>query len=191
MCRHTPGLFYHDDKPSFRFATWVDDFLIKSDPRTNDLTTFIEILKLKYPIKFEPVAKSYIGYKIQLTRNPDHALDTLSISMPGYVASGLSDLNFTATSKPNSPIVYVPPVYGGAVQLIDPDESPPATSEDQAYLRRAVGIFRYYADAIDSSLSLAISRLASQQETPTSATIINDGATGGESSTSRTRFRFT
>ena len=172
MCRHTPGLFFHDDSPSFRFTTWVDDFLIKSDPNTTDLETFINVLKLKYPIKFEPVAKSYIGYKIDLIRNPDHALDTLSISMPGYAANGLSELNFTATSKPNSPIVYVPPIYGGAVQFVDPDESPPATSEDQAYLRRAVGIFRYYADAIDSTLSLAISRLASQQEAPN---IHNDG----------------
>ena len=67
MFRHTPGLFYHTTRSSFRFTTWVDDFLIKSDPTTDDLAHFIKILKLKYPIKFVPVATtSYIGYNKNL-----------------------------------------------------------------------------------------------------------------------------
>ena len=171
MCRHTPGLFYHDTRHSFRFATWVDDFIIKSDPSTDDLSHFITILRQKYPIKFEPTAKSYIGYHIQLKRFLDHSLDTLTIDMVDYATSGLQALAFRQTSKPNSPIIYTPPVYGSTIQLAPIDDSPAATSEDQTYLRQAIGIFRYYADAIDSTLSLALSKLAVQQEEPTVTTM--------------------
>jgi hypothetical protein len=149
----------------------VDDFLIKSDPATDDLSHFIGILKLKYPIKFVPVATSYIGYNIQLQRHHDHSLDSLTISMIDYTTSGLQSLGFLQTSKPNSPIIYTPPSYGGAVQLTPQDDTPLATPLQQSFLRKAIGIFRYYADAIDSTLSLVLSKLAVQQSAPTVATM--------------------
>ena len=168
MCRHTPGLFYHDTRTSFRFATWVDDFLIKSDPSTDDLLFFINILKLKYPIKFVPNATSYIGYRIRLTRNiTNHSLDRLHIDMVDYATSGLASLGFIQDSYPNSPIIYTPPKYGKGIQLTPIDTTPSATVQQQEYLRKAVGIFRYYADAIDATLVIPLSKLAVQQASPT------------------------
>jgi hypothetical protein len=155
MCRHTPGLFRHRSRAKFFFITWVDDFLIKSDPSTDDLKHFCSILALKYPIKFEPTATSYISYRINLKRHADdHSRDTLSIDMRGYVDAGLASLEFTPTCKPKTPIVYVTPTYGSTItQTTTIDLSPPATPQQQKYLRKAVGIFRYYAQAIDSTAS--------------------------------------
>jgi hypothetical protein len=172
MCRHTPGLFRHRSRKSFVFATWVDDFLIKSNPNTTDLSYFTDALSKKYPIKFTESATSYLGYRIQLRRHSDPSLDTLTIDMPDYVTQSLIDLNFTATSKPNSPILYEAPVFGASTQFEPTDDSPPATDAEQSYLRRAVGMFRYYAQAIDSTILLTLSRLASSQAHPTKNTML-------------------
>jgi hypothetical protein len=173
MCRHTPGLFRHSTRKKLFFITWVDDFLIKSDPSTDDLEYLRSALANKYPIKFQPTASSYISYRISLFRHPsDHSLDTLTIDMRGYVKAGLEALGFTPTSKPGSPIVYVPPTYGSSKIQVNPiDTSAPATPEQQSFLRSAVGIFRYYAQAIDTTLLHAISKIAMQQSNPTTDTM--------------------
>ena len=173
MCRHTPGLFRHRQRTRIFFETWVDDFLIKSDPATDDLTHLQTVLALKYPIKFQLKATAYLGYNITLYRHPtDPQLDRLTIQMRDYVQSGLAALNFTATSKPGSPILYTPPSYGNSIQYEAVDDSPPASPEQQTFLRSAVGIFRYYCDAVDPSPLLAISKLAQDQSAPTLNTMV-------------------
>lgn len=47
------------------------------------------------------------------------------------------------------------------------DASPPASEAQQSLLRQAVGMFRYYAPAIDITLITPVSRLANQQSKPT------------------------
>jgi hypothetical protein len=91
--------------------------------------------------------------------------------MIDYVTSGLKSLQFKQSSKPNSPIIYTPPSYGGSIELAHLDETAPASPTQQSFLRQAIGIFRYYADAIDSSISLVLSKLAVQQQHPTLATM--------------------
>lgn len=171
-CRFTPCMFYHPDRPTLRFTTWVDDFLIKSDSRTDDLQFLRSTLSTKYPITFHQHANTYLGMRINLVRHVNnHALDTITIDMPNYVTSALTDLKFTRTSSPKSPITYIPPIYGATSQLEEIDQSAPASPADQAYLRAAVGSFRYYATAIDSTILLTLSRLASAQSSPTENTM--------------------
>lgn len=64
MCRHTLDLFRHRQRTRIFFETWVDDFLIKSDPATDDLSYLQTVLALKYPIKFQLKATAYLGYNI-------------------------------------------------------------------------------------------------------------------------------
>jgi hypothetical protein len=168
MCRHTPGLFRHRTRKSIFFATWVDDFIIKSNPRTTDLKFLTSILSKKYPVKFTLHATAYIGYRVTLFRHPTNpSLDSLTIDMPDYVTSALQALSFVPTSTPNSPILYEPPVYGATTQYDHVDSTPAATAAQQTYLRKAIGSLRYYAQAIDSTILLAVSRLASAQSHPT------------------------
>jgi hypothetical protein len=44
MCRHTPGLFKHRTR-KIVFVTWVDDFLVKSNPATTDLKFLLDALR--------------------------------------------------------------------------------------------------------------------------------------------------
>ena len=170
MCRHTPGLFRHRHR-RIVFATWVDDIICKSDPSTNDLEFLLDVLQKKYPLKVDHNATAYLGYRIRLHRDQDPSLDTLKLNMPNYVKAGLSSLGFVSDSHPNSPIIYEAPIYGAAIQFEPIDDSPPASPEEQAYLRKAVGIFRYYAQAIDGTIILTVSRLASAQSKPTKKTM--------------------
>jgi hypothetical protein len=150
----------------------VDDFVVKSDPRTTDLQFLRTILEQKYPVKFSEHASAYIGYRVTLHRDRDPNRDTLTIDMPDYVTTALQRINFTPSSKPNSPILYEPPTYGASTQFELIDSSPPATPAQQHFLRQAVGSFRYYAQAIDSTILLTLSRLASAQAAPTSNTML-------------------
>jgi len=167
QCRHTPGLFRHRKRKSLVFGVWVDDFMVKADKRTNDFQFLCKALRDKYPIKIAINATSYIGFRINLYRDNDPRLDTLTIDMPDYVMAGLTALHFVPTSKPNSPILYEAPTYGAAVQFEQIDESPPATIEEHHFLQKAVGIFRYYAQAIDATILLPLSRVSTSQAHPT------------------------
>ena len=136
ICRHTPGLFRHRTRRSIVFSVWVDDFLVKSNPKTGDLQYLLDCLRKKYPIKFNLVATSYIGYRINLYRDADPRLDTLTIDMPDYVKTGLASLTFLVRSySPNSPIVYEAPVMGASIQYETVDDTPPASAEQQSFLR--------------------------------------------------------
>ena len=166
MKPHSPCIFTHETRSTV-FTTFVDDFLIKSDIRTDDLNHLQKILKLKYPIKSEDDAQKYLGFTISLKRFPNHSHDRLTISMPGTVKKGLDMLNFTQTYHPKSPCIYTAPVYGNKIQFEEDDNSPLATSQQEAYLRKAVGIFRYYAQCIDGVALYPISKLALKQSKPT------------------------
>jgi hypothetical protein len=165
MTAHSPCIFTHDTNSTV-FTTFVDDFLIKTDSRTNDFDHLKKILELKYPIKYQEEATKYLGFTISLKRFPNHELDSLTISMPGFVKKGLQMLNFKQTYHPKSPSVYTAPIYGNKIQFEEEDSSPPATKLQEAYLRKAVGIFRYYAQCIDGVSLHPISKLALKQSNP-------------------------
>ena len=172
MHRHTPGLFYHETRTSIHFSTWVDDFAIKSDPATDDLEHLINVIAMKYPYTFHLHATKYLGIDIDLHRDPtNHANDKITLAMKGYVKGGLKTLGFQRTYSPKSPMTYSAPIYGPSTQYEIIDSSPPATATEQSALRQSVGIFRFYADAIDSTIKPCLSRLATQQSAPTMQTM--------------------
>ena len=147
---------------------YVDDFLVKHDRRTDDFKHLCTTLQLRYPIKIEPVANRFLGIRIQLNRHPtDNSLSTVTLDMPLYAQKGLASLGFKPTYNPRSPIVYEAPKYGAAQQFAHIDTSPLATPEQQSYLRAAIGLFRHMANAVDNSLIVPLSRLASKQSCPT------------------------
>jgi hypothetical protein len=169
--RHTPCLFRHKSKPIF-FATHVDDFAIKSDKRTTDLHDLTSALKLKYQLKLTENAVSFLGAAIRLSRHPtDHSRDELGVSMPNFVRAALTELKFTPTYNPSSPMLYTGPTYTKADMDEPIDNSPLASIADGAKLRKSVGSFRWYAPAVDPILVTPCSRLANQQSTPTQNTM--------------------
>ena len=90
MCRHTPGLFKHATRSSIFIVNYVDDFLVKHDRRTDDFQHLCSTLKLRYPIKVEPIAKRFLGIRINIVRHPTtHSLSTATLDMPDYARKGL------------------------------------------------------------------------------------------------------
>ena len=157
---------------SIRFCEWVDDFLILYDTRTNQLQDFARILKLKYPFKMNPTATSYLGYQINMYRHPSDSMqDYLDISMPNYAQNGLAKLKFTPTRHPKSPSSYVQVIYSKHPQLEEEDKSPAASPSDKLYLQTAIGIFRYFAEAVAPLLIVPFSKISSQQASPTKNTM--------------------
>lgn len=174
MCPHTPGLFLHATRSSIQIVNYVDDFLVKHDKRTDDFKHLCTTLQRRYPIKIEPVANRFLGIRINLFRHPTiNTLSTVTLDMPTYARKGLESLGFTPTHNPRSPIIYEAPQYGAAQQFAHVDSSPPATPEQQSYLRKAVGIFRHMANAVDNILLVPLSRLASKQSCPSTQDMKN------------------
>ena len=167
---NTDCLFINPNN-SVQFITHCDDFLIKSDGRTNDVQHLVDQLSSKYTLNFNKSASAYLGAKISLSRNSNSLLDTITVSMPHYVQAGLDVLNFTPSYHPSSPEQYQAPTYSNADTVEVTDDSPPATQAQQTFLCKAVGIFRYYVDAVDFVLIKPMALLAKEQSNPTEATM--------------------
>ena len=174
MRPHTPGLFLHATRSAIQIVNYVDDFLVKHDPRTDDFHHLCTTLQRRYPIKIESIANRFLGIRITLNRHPtDNNLSSVTLDMPMYALKGLATLGFRSTYNPRSPITYEAPKYGAAQQFAHVDSSPPATPAQQSHLRAAVGIFRHYANAVDNILIVPLSRLASKQSSPTTQDMLN------------------
>jgi len=167
-CPNTPCLFIHESRP-VSFCSVVDDFGVKYKGKEN-ADHLLDTLKKLYQITEDWSGSKYVG----LTININRAAKTLTLSMPGYVAKALKRFN-VIKSKHNtdSPLIYTPPHYGVKQQQSPtPDDSSPLLPEDmKKYVQQVVGVFLYYARAIDNTMLTAISKISSTQSAPTEDTL--------------------
>jgi hypothetical protein len=84
---------------------------------------------------------------------------------------------FGVTKLPHltsTPLPFTTPIYGTGVQLVAPeDTTPPLSAASATRLREIVGVFLFYAVAVDCTMLVALGRLASSQATPTEAVLPN------------------
>jgi hypothetical protein len=74
-------------------------------------------------------------------------------------------------AKENSPHPHVKPQYGAKAQYAtNEDISPPLTSKKAKYMQEVAGTLLYYARAVDSTILLALSAIATKQANPTEKT---------------------
>jgi hypothetical protein len=91
------------------------------------------------------------------------------MSMPGYVQKALIRFKRTTLRGANSPIIYVPPRYGRFQQEVHPEEpSSPLTAAETLEIQEIVGVFLFYARAVDPTMYTAINKIGSKQAKPTS-----------------------
>ena len=90
--------------------------------------------------------------------------------MPGYVARALQRFQVTDHKQMDAPHKHNIPQYGAKVQLTDLDTSPPLTGDAITRLREVVGVFLYYARAIDNTMLVALGSIAAHQAKGTQAT---------------------
>ena len=165
-CPSTPSLFRHHQR-DIAFTLVVDDFGIKYQSH-QDPKHLIELLQQLYTITVDWEGKKYVG----ITTTLDREQHTMTLSMPGYVANALKRFGVTKTkADTHSSRVYTPPRFGlHTAQLAPtPDTSPALSPEEVKRIQQIVGVFLFYARAVDATMLYPISKLSSQQSQPTEA----------------------
>ena len=92
--------------------------------------------------------------------------NTVTLSMPGYVQNALTRFGVTLNPEgTHSPMTYHPVVHGPQVEQVD--TSPTISAEKVKRIQQIIGVFLYYARAVDESMLCALNKLASKQSHPT------------------------
>jgi hypothetical protein len=111
---------------------------------------------------------------LSLTIDWDYTNCKVHLSMPGYIKKALLRFGHDPLDKPQmQPFPHTIPSYGVKVQSAkDLDSSPPATKEEEKYIRQVVGVLLYYGCAVNSTILLVgLSSLAAAQALPTAYTL--------------------
>ena len=163
----TPGLWKHITRP-ITFTLVVDDFGIGYSDR-DDLNHLLHALEQHYKISTDLKGSTYIGLTIEW----DYRNQTVDISMPGFIERALLRFNHDIPTRPqHSPHRAAQPTYGKQQQLTpEPDTTPLLDASDNKTIQEIVGTLLYYARAVDPTLLVALSTLATQQTKGTKQTM--------------------
>ena len=167
-CELTPGLWRHDTD-DLAFTLVVDDFGVRYTQRAH-VEKLLEVLRRKYELKADWTGSRYCG----LTLEWDYANQTVDVSMPGYVERALQ--RFAHTHDPSvpssSPHHYQAPMFGQKIQYATSnDASPVLDAKSKTRLQEIIGVFLYYARAVDNTMLPALGTIATKQATPTQHTM--------------------
>jgi hypothetical protein len=165
QCVNTPCLFKHKTN-GVVFTLVVDDFLIKYKGREN-VDHLLNSLRELYKITtdFSRDKLKYVGITLRHNRTKRH----IDMSIPGYVVKALKRFQRMDLKGADSPIIYVPPNYGKHQQEAPIEEpSTPLSAVEIQELQEIVGVFLFYARAVDPTMLTAINKIASRQSKATS-----------------------
>jgi hypothetical protein len=157
-----PCLFIHNIRKT-AFTLIVDDFCCKYQTQADAEHLITTLQDAGYVLKIDMFAKKYIGLSIER----DRVAQTITLSMPGYIAKLLQRFAHRVTRQAKSPSIYIPPKYGSHVQYPAIDTSPPLTPAAITELQEIVGCFLYYARSLDATMLTATCAISSDQATPT------------------------
>ena len=160
QAKNTPCLFTHENNGT-AFSLVVDDFLVKYKDETT-AKHFIDTLEELYTLKVDKSDKQkYIGITINYNRKYKY----IDLSMPGYVDKAMKRFQKTDIRGVDSPIIYVPPIYGPQTQMIKDDtvKSPSLSPAQILRVQEIVGVFLYYSRAVDPMMVVAINKIGSKQ----------------------------
>ena len=92
--------------------------------------------------------------------------------MAPYLQKALRQFDNIVPSKcQDSPYPYTEPKYGTKQQFAEYDTSAPVGNDEQKYVQKVTGKFKWYARGVDSTMLTPISALSAQQAKPTQATM--------------------
>ena len=164
QCINTPCLFLHKTN-GVAFTLVVDDFLIKYKDRSS-VEHLLSTLRALYKITTDfATTLKYVGITLQYDKQKRH----IDMSIPGYVKKAMQRFKRTELKGADSPIIYVPPNYSTRQQhapMYEP--SIPLNAAEIQELQEIVGVFLFYARAVDPTMLTAINKIASRQSNPTS-----------------------
>ncbi len=92
--------------------------------------------------------------------------------MAPYLQKALRQFDNILPAKcQDSPYPYTEPKYGARQQFSEYDTSAPIRNDEQKYVQKVTGKFKWYARGVDSTMLTPISALSAQQTKPTQATM--------------------
>jgi hypothetical protein len=159
-CIHTPGLWKHTTRP-IMFALVVDDFAVQYIGRENT-QHLLAALKQNYEaVTVDWEGKIFCG----ITLKWDYANHMVDLSMPGYVKEALAKFQHAAPGREeHQPHRHNGIQYSTKVHMTDPiNTTELLNAEGNLRLQRITGKFQYYCRAVDPTMNVALSSLASQQ----------------------------
>ena len=162
----TPGFWKHKWRP-ISFTLIVDDFGVKyvGEQHANHL---IEVLKGFYDVSEDWKGEKYAG----ITMDWDYEKRQVHLSMPGYVKEALVRFKHKLRRKTDQPHRHEPPKYGATIQYAkEEDSSDLLNAKETQSIQQITGTFLYYARAVDPTMLVALSAIASMQSKPTVATL--------------------
>jgi hypothetical protein len=165
----TAGVFHHITRPIY-FTLVVDDFGIKCGvPGREHVQHLHAALREIYEITVDWTGTKYIGYTLKWDYVGTLSDRKVTLSMPNYVSKALARFGVTKEKHDtNSPGPYSPPVYGAQTQKAsEPDSSPTLSPQGVTRIQQIVGVFLYYARALDCTMLHKINQLGSRQSQPT------------------------
>eukprot|EP00804_Cyclotella_cryptica_P003828 CCRYP_018935-RA/>CCRYP_018935-RA protein AED:0.38 eAED:0.38 QI:0/-1/0/1/-1/1/1/0/256 len=163
----TPGFWKHDWWP-IAFALCVDDFGVKY-VGIEHAKHLLHALNTHNTTSHDWKGDRYLG----LTITWDYPHQQVHLSMPGYCHKAGQRFQHNIPMKPqHQPYPHTPRTYGTKQQYVDdPDLSAPLDKQDTTFIQEVIGVFLYYARALDCTMLTALSSLATQQSKPTQTTL--------------------
>ncbi len=163
----TPGYWTHDWRP-ISFTLVVDDFGVKYINK-DDVTHLLNILQKDYETDTDWEGTRYLG----LTLDWDYKNRNVHLSMPGYIKKTLLRFGHKPPHKPqHQPHEHATPTFGATIQYAKAeDTTQPLSKDDKKYIQQVIGTLLYYGRAVDATILVALSSLASAQSSPTDDTM--------------------
>jgi hypothetical protein len=142
------------------FTLVVDDFGVKYVGKEH-IDHLIKCIKEKYELSKDWLGDLYCGIKLHWVYNAR----TVDISMPGYIKNLLQKYKHKLPTKPrNCPYTPAPKQYGAKAHVPLPvDISPKLSDKEIKEIQQIIGSILYYARAVDITVLMALSTIASKQ----------------------------
>jgi hypothetical protein len=147
------------------FNLCVENFGIKYIGSKHLQHLYNSLCKETYGIVEDWTGNLYCGITLKWNYEKHH----VDLAMPAYVTKQLTKYSLVAPLKSQQcPYAPNPIKYGKDNQLPSPlDESLCLNKAQKKRIQQIVGSFLYYAQAVDPTILMALSEIASQQAAPT------------------------
>jgi hypothetical protein len=165
--KFTPGLWRHVTR-LIQFTLVVDEFGVQY-VGAEHAHHLIAALETDYAVSKDWTGGLYCGTNL----NWDYANKHVDLSMPGYIKDSLHKFQHPLPKRPQyAPHDWTVPAYGQRIQYAPlPDSSPSATAAEITRAQEIVGTLLYNAPAVDPTLLVPFSAMASQLSTSTTTAI--------------------
>jgi hypothetical protein len=164
---NTPGLWYHKTQPVL-FTLVVDDFGVKYVRKEHVDHLILCLKQSKYKLTKDWTGSLYC----RISLNWNYKAGYVDISMPGYIKKKLHEYGHVYPKRIQTcPYSPKPKSYGAKAQAPLPsNDSKPLDKKGLLKVQKIVVSILYYARAVDMTVLMALSSIASEQTKATEIT---------------------